>query len=63
MSDSPSVSYEWRGCFSDDEVNVLHAEAFGHQLIDIDWTGQLERYGLGWVCARRSTDAGLIQLK
>lgn len=44
--------YEWRGEFTNDEVNALHAEGFGHRVRDEDWRAQLERYSLGWVCAR-----------
>jgi len=43
---------EWRGEFRNDELNALHAEAFGHRLFDDDWRGQVERHSLGWVCAR-----------
>lgn len=46
------VTYEWRGTFESDEVNALHAEGFGHPLLDDDWKGQVERHSLGWVCAR-----------
>jgi hypothetical protein len=50
------ISYEWRGAFTNDEVNALHAEAFGQRLDD-GWQSQLHRHSLGWVCAR--DDAGL----
>jgi ribosomal protein S18 acetylase RimI-like enzyme len=46
------VAYTWRGAFENAEVNALHAEGFGHPALDDDWTGQLERHSLGWVCAR-----------
>jgi len=47
------ITYEWRGAFANDEVNPLHAEAFGHRLLpDDDWVGQVERHSLGWVTAR-----------
>jgi len=46
------ITYEWRGDFTNAEVNALHAEAFGHQPGDDDWRAQLERHSLGWVCAR-----------
>jgi ribosomal protein S18 acetylase RimI-like enzyme len=55
-----TVHYEWRGAFTDAEVNVLHAEAFGHPVLDIDWSGLLERYGLGWVCAREESADGAL---
>lgn len=48
-----SVEYDWRGSFDNAEVNALHAEAFGHRVLDDDWHGQVHRYSLGWVCARR----------
>ena len=46
------VAYLWRGDFTNDEVNVLHAEGFGHALLEDDWKAQVERHSLGWVCAR-----------
>jgi hypothetical protein len=39
------ISYEWRGAFTNDEVNALHAEAFGERLDD-DWRSQLDRHSL-----------------
>ena len=48
------VSYEWRGEFANDEINALHAEAFGHPPDDDDWLTQLSRHSLGWVSARES---------
>jgi GNAT superfamily N-acetyltransferase len=47
-----AITYAWRGPFANDEVNPLHAEAFGHRLLDDDWVGQVERWSLGWVTAR-----------
>lgn len=46
------IMYEWRGDFTNSEVNTLHAEAFGHRMLEDDWKGQLHRHSLGWVCAR-----------
>jgi GNAT superfamily N-acetyltransferase len=46
------VQYEWRGAFTNDELNVLHAEGFEHRVLDDDWVAQCERHSLGWVCAR-----------
>ena len=46
------ISCDWRGDFTNAELNALHAEAFGHPLRDDDWRGQVERHSLGWVCAR-----------
>jgi GNAT superfamily N-acetyltransferase len=47
--------FEWRGGFDNEELNVLHAEAFGHAILEIDWVGQVSAHSLGWVTAR---DAG-----
>ncbi len=46
------VDYQWRGDFDNVEVNALHAEGFGHRILDDDWKEQLDRHSLGWVCAR-----------
>jgi GNAT superfamily N-acetyltransferase len=43
---------EWRGAFENAELNELHAEAFGHTVVDDDWVGQVGVHSLGWVCAR-----------
>lgn len=32
-----AVRFEWRGRFGNTEVNVLHAEAFAHRVMAIDW--------------------------
>jgi GNAT superfamily N-acetyltransferase len=58
ISDLDPVRYEWRGSFTNREVNALHAEAFEHPLVDDDWNGQLGRLSLGWVTAR--DDLGLV---
>jgi ribosomal protein S18 acetylase RimI-like enzyme len=50
------ISYHWRGEFSNDAVNRLHAEAFGHRLFNDDWWAQVNRHGLGWVCARQGEE-------
>jgi ribosomal protein S18 acetylase RimI-like enzyme len=47
--------FEWRGEFGNRELNTLHAEAFAHAILDIDWTSQVKAHSLGWVTAR---DAG-----
>src|SRR6266508_5217772 len=46
------VTYRWRGEFENAEVKRLHAEGFGHEILEDDWKGQVERHSLGWVCAR-----------
>ena len=45
------VEYSWRGRFTNADVNPLHAQAFGHRLLDEDWVAQLDRHSLGWVTA------------
>jgi GNAT superfamily N-acetyltransferase len=49
--------FEWRGDFDNQEVNTLHAEAFAHPILEIDWRGQVKAHSLGWVTAR---DAGAL---
>jgi len=48
-----TVVYEWRGSFSNTELEALHADGFGHEPTEHDWVGQLHQHSLGWVCARR----------
>jgi GNAT superfamily N-acetyltransferase len=48
-----SITYQWRGEFENPEVNVLHAEGFGHALLEDDWKAQVAHHSLGWVCARQ----------
>jgi GNAT superfamily N-acetyltransferase len=45
------IRYGWRDEFDNGAVNALHAEGFGHRLLDDDWWGQVNRHSLGWVCA------------
>lgn len=45
-------SIKWRGSFTNRELNALHAEGFGHRLLQDDWVAQVERHSLGWVCLR-----------
>lgn len=45
---------EWRGEFENREVNALHAEAFAHALLPIDWAAQVRAHSLGWVTAREA---------
>jgi len=42
---------EWRGPFENLALNRLHAEAFGHAIVDDDWVAQVESHSLGWICA------------
>jgi GNAT superfamily N-acetyltransferase len=46
--------FEWRGEFDNRELNTLHAEAFAHAILDIDWRGQVGTHSLGWVTAREA---------
>lgn len=50
-----SVTYAWRGAFTNAEIHALHAAAFDTRLFDEsewDWVAQCDRYSLGWVVAR-----------
>jgi GNAT superfamily N-acetyltransferase len=50
-----AVTYEWRGEFTNDEVNALHAEAFETRVFDAsewNWVDLTSRHSLGWVVAR-----------
>jgi ribosomal protein S18 acetylase RimI-like enzyme len=47
-----AIDCVWRGEFSNEAVNLLHAEAFGHRVLQDDWWGQVNRHSLGWVCAQ-----------
>ena len=50
-----SPAYEWRGAFTNDEVNALHAEAFETRVFTAEewnWVEQVEQHSLGWVVAR-----------
>jgi GNAT superfamily N-acetyltransferase len=49
------ITYRWRGPVANDEMNALHAEAFGTRVYaddEWDWESQLARHSLGWVTAR-----------
>jgi GNAT superfamily N-acetyltransferase len=56
-----SITYEWRGSFTNDEVNALHAEAFETRIFDEsewNWQRMTARHSLGWVVAR--SDGNLV---
>jgi ribosomal protein S18 acetylase RimI-like enzyme len=58
-----AITYHWRGFFRNEEVNDLHAAAFGHRPAADDWLGQLSRHSLGWVCARAGQElAGFVNV-
>jgi hypothetical protein len=49
------ITYEWRGRFTNVEVNALHAQAFETRVYDEgewDWAALVDRHSLGWVVAR-----------
>ena len=51
------VDYEWRGRFTNAEVNVLHAEAFDTRVFGDDewnWVELTAAHSLGWVVAREA---------
>lgn len=55
------VAFAWRGEFASDEVNRLHADAFGHRVYSVsewDWRSLVDKHSLGWVTAR--DDSGLV---
>jgi len=55
-----AIGYEWRGSFGNDEVNALHAAAFGTRVFtesEWNWLELTARHSLGWVVAR---DAGRL---
>ena len=54
LTEEDRLAMEWRGVFVNGELNALHAEAFGHDVLAEDWWGQVNRHSLGWVCLRRS---------
>lgn len=56
-----TITYEWRGPFTNGEVNALHAEAFDTRVFDEsewNWVELTAAHSLGWVTAR-DTD-GLV---
>lgn len=58
-----AVTYQWRGAFTNAEVNTLHGEAFETQVYDEsewDWLSQVHGHSLGWVVARDEVDNSLL---
>ena len=50
-----ATDHRWRGSFTNDEVNELHAEAFGTRVFEAsewNWEELTARHSLGWVTAR-----------
>jgi GNAT superfamily N-acetyltransferase len=53
--DHAGMDISWRGEFSSEEANRLHAEAFGTRLFDDtewNWRALVDAHSLGWVTAR-----------
>jgi RimJ/RimL family protein N-acetyltransferase len=53
------IAYDWRGAFTNAEVNELHAEAFETRVFtddEWDWRRLTAAHSLGWVTARRDGD-------
>jgi GNAT superfamily N-acetyltransferase len=56
MDDVDQIRFDWRGDFSNTEVNALHARAFETRVFsdeEWDWQALVDRHSLGWVIARR----------
>ena len=51
-----TYSFQWRGEFANEELNTLHAEAFAHPILAIDWIGKVQAHSLGWVTAREGRE-------
>jgi GNAT superfamily N-acetyltransferase len=51
-----TISCDWRAPVTNEELEALHAEGFGHEATGFDWLARLSRHSLGWVCARRDGD-------
>jgi GNAT superfamily N-acetyltransferase len=50
-----AIEYQWRGPFTNDEANALHAEAFETRVFtssEWDWLLLTAEHSLGWVTAR-----------
>jgi GNAT superfamily N-acetyltransferase len=58
--------YEWRGAFTNQEINALHAEAFNTRVFDESewsWVELVDRHSLGWVVARDDAElAGFVNV-
>jgi GNAT superfamily N-acetyltransferase len=61
--DVMAVVYQWRGVFTNMEMNALHAEAFETRVdreSEWNWQEQLNGHSLGWVTARDEADGSLV---
>ena len=45
------IAYSWRSPVDNAALNRLHADAFDHGVLHIDWHSILIRHSLGWVAA------------
>ena len=57
-----TITYGWRGPFSNIEANALHAQAFETRVFDEsewNWEQLTRDHSLGWVTAR-DADGGLV---
>ena len=50
------IRIRWRSSVENKAVNILHAEAFMHELLEDDWANQLDQHSLGWVTAYLGDD-------
>jgi GNAT superfamily N-acetyltransferase len=61
-----NIMYEWRGDFTNTEMNALHAEAFDTRVYDEaewNWVEQVHGHSLGWVVARdEGTVVGFVNV-
>jgi ribosomal protein S18 acetylase RimI-like enzyme len=48
--------FQWRGDFTNAELNRLHAQAFDYPVSNDDWVSQVKRHSLGWVTAREGAE-------
>lgn len=56
-----TIETTWRGAFTSQEANLLHAEAFGTRVFNVsewDWRHLVETHSLGWVTARATVPVG-----
>jgi GNAT superfamily N-acetyltransferase len=61
VSERQPVNLEWRGVFTNREVNELHGEAFETRIFDEsewNWRDLVAKHSLGWVTARK--DGALV---
>ena len=53
-----TIDYTWRGPFTDDELEPIHADAFDRPMLaEPGWRKQVGAHSLGWVTARDGAGA------